>query len=128
MPGRGRPAPRTVTAMTVKLNRKAFEHARELIAKGRTVKDERDDWSEHAPSTDEENAWLEEHGWEEFALWHLGVDEAEPEQTKKRYSFPYGDYARLHRCAVISLESRAGQYDHADIENATKRLLQDLDS
>ena len=114
--------------MTVKLNRKAFEHARELIAKGRTVKDERDDWSEHAPSTDEENEWLDAHGWDEFALWHLGVDDEEPEETKKRYSFPYGDYSRLHRCAVISLESRAGQYDHADIENATKRLLQDLDS
>jgi hypothetical protein len=114
--------------MTVKLNRKAFEHARELIAKGRTVKDERDEWSEHAPSTGDENDWLERHGWDEFALWHLGVDDAEPEGTKKRYSFPYGDYSRLHRCAVISLESRAGQYDHVDIENATKRLLQDLDS
>jgi hypothetical protein len=114
--------------MTVKLNRKAFEHARELIRSGRTVKDERDDWSEHAPSTDEENAWLEKHGWDEYALWHLGVDADEPEETKKRYSFPYGDYSRLHRCAVISLESRAGQYDHDDIENATKRLLQDLDS
>jgi hypothetical protein len=114
--------------MTVKLNRAALKHAQELIAKGRTVKDERDDWSEHAPSTDDENAWLEKHGWDEFALWHLGVDESEPEETKKRYSFPYGDYRRLHRCAVISLESRAGQYDHDDIEDATKRLLTELDA
>ena len=114
--------------MTVKLNSAAVAHAEELITQGRTVKDERDDWSEHAPSTGDENAWLEKHGWDEFALWHLGVDEDQPEDTKKRYSFPYGDYSRLHRCAVISLESRAGQYDHDDIEKATKKLLRELDS
>jgi hypothetical protein len=114
--------------MTVKLNNAALKHARELIAKGRTVKDERDDWSEHAPSAAQENDWIERHGWEEFARWHLGVDEAEPEETKKRYSFPYGDLTRLHRCAVISLESRAGQYDHDDIEKAAKKLLDELDA
>lgn len=114
--------------MAVTLNRAALKHAQELIDKGRVVKDERDDWSEHAPSTEQENAWLEKHGWDEFALWHLGVDESAPEQTKKRYSFPYGDYRRLHRCAIISLESRAGQYDHADIEDATKKLLHALDA
>jgi len=113
--------------MTVKLNRTAFEHARELIRRGRTVKDERDDWSEHIPSTDDENAWVDQHGWEQYALWHLGVDDDEPEGTKKRYSFPFGDYARVHRCAVVSLESRAGQHDHPDIGNAAHRLLQDLD-
>jgi hypothetical protein len=114
--------------MATTLNKDALEHAKELISKGRTVKDERDDWSEHAPSTDDENAWLEKHGWDEFALWHLGVDRDEPEETKKRYSFPYGDYDRLHRCAIISLESRAGQYDHDQIEDATKRLLRRLDA
>jgi hypothetical protein len=119
---------RTVRNMTVKLNRDALRHAKELIAKGRTVKDERDDWSEHAPSTEDENAWLTKHGWDEYALWHLGVDDEAGEETKKRYSFPYGDYRRLHRCAIISLESRAGQYDHDDIEDATKGLLRDLDS
>lgn len=113
--------------MTVTLNRAALKHAQELIAKGRVVKDERDDWSEDAPSTDEENAWLDRHGWDEFALWHLGVDESASEDTKKRYSFPYGDFHRLHRCAVISLESRAGQYDHDDIEDAAKELLHALD-
>ncbi len=114
--------------MTVKLNRQALAHAKELISSGRTVKDERDDWSEDAPSTDQENRWLKEHGWDEFAQWHLGIDEDEPEETKKRYSFPYGDYSRLHRCAIISLESRAGQYDHDDIEKATRQLLEQLDS
>lgn len=114
--------------MTVKLNRAAQEHAQQLIESNQTVKDERDDWSEDAPTAADENSWIEQHGWDEFALWHLGVDEAEPEQTKKRYSFPYGDFRRVHRCAVISLETRAGQYDHDDIGDASRDLLRRLDS
>ena len=39
-----------------------------------------------------------------------------------RYSFPYGDFADIHRCAVLSAESRAGQYDHEDIKSAAGHL------
>ena len=120
--------PRDHRGMAVKLNTKALEHAEKLIRSGHAVHDERDAWSEDAPSTDAENRWLDKHGWDDFALWHLGIDESEPEDTKKRYSFPYGDYSKVHRCAVISLESRAGQYDHDDIEKAAKTLLERLDS
>ncbi len=35
--------------MATKLNRKALEHARELVKKGKVERDVRDDWSEHAP-------------------------------------------------------------------------------
>lgn len=114
--------------MTVKLNRDALDHARTLIERGDVVRDERDDWSEHAPSTDEENAFLEKEGWSEFAEWHLGEDRSESEETKGRFSFPYGDYRKVHRCAVISLESRAAQYDHDDIARASKELLELIDS
>ena len=114
--------------MAIKLNKKALEHAEKLISSGHAVHDERDAWSEDAPSTDEQNTWLDKHGWSAYALWHLGVDEDAPEDTKKRYSFPYGDFSKVHRCAVISLESRAGQYDHDDIEKAAQKLLELLDS
>ncbi|GIT78712.1 hypothetical protein LLS1_03810 [Leifsonia sp. LS1] len=67
------------------------------------------------------------NGWDDYALWHLGEDpEADPE-TKQRYSFPYGDFRRVHRCAVISLESRAAQNDHDDITRASKKLLSQID-
>jgi hypothetical protein len=49
------------------------------------------------------------------------LDEQE-EQTKARYKFPYGDFKKVPRCAVISAESRAGQYKHHDIENAAAHL------
>lgn len=113
--------------MATRLNKKALEHAQGLLSKGDVVRDERDDWSEHAPSTDDENAFIDKHGMDEFALWHLGEDTSATEGTKGRYSFPYGDFRRLHRCAVISAESRAGQYDHTSIEKALKDLLADID-
>lgn len=113
--------------MTVKLNRKAIEHARSLVEKGTVVHDERDDWSEDAPSADDENTFIEKHGWDAYALWHLGEDPEASEETKGRFSFPYGDFAKVHRCAVISLESRAAQNDHDDIAKASKKLLEQID-
>jgi hypothetical protein len=113
--------------MTVRLNRKALSHAQALVSRGRTTHDRRDDWSDHAPTTDEENEYIEQHGWRDYGLWHLGVDEDKSEETKGRYSFPYGDFTEVHRCAVIALEGRAAQNDHADIARATKRLLNAID-
>lgn len=113
--------------MTVRLNETALSHARKLVGQGEVVQDERDDWSEHAPSTDDENRFIDEHGMQEFARWHLGEDTDATEGTKGRYSFPYGDLRRVHRCAVISAESRAGQYHHASIEKALKELLAKID-
>ena len=113
--------------MTVKLNRKAFDHAKSLIRQGKATHDSRDDWSEHAPSTDKENAFIKKHGYGRYSTWHLGVDEEESDETKGRYSFPFGDFSKVHRCAVISLESRAAQHDHDEIAKAAKQLLELID-
>lgn len=113
--------------MVIRLNKEALEHAEKLIERGDVVRDERDDWSEHAASTDEENRFLEKEGWEEFSRWHLGVDREKSEETKGRFTFPFGDYKKVHRCAVISMESRAAQYDHDDVAKAAKRLLEMID-
>jgi len=113
--------------MTVKLNQDALSHARGLLRRNEITHDERDDWSEHAPSTDQNNAFIEKHGMAEYAKWHLGEDTSKTEGTRGRYSFPYGDFAKLHRCAVISGESRAAQYNHRSIEDALKELLTAID-
>ncbi len=113
--------------MTIHLNKKALEQARKLVEQGKVVRDQRDDWSEHAPSADDENRFIEKNGWDEYALWHLGEDPEKSEETKGRFSFPYGDFSKVHRCAVISLESRASQNDHDDIARETKRLLDLID-
>jgi hypothetical protein len=106
----------------MKLYKQAYDQARRLVNQGRVVRDDRDAWSEHQPRAAEENAFIRAHGFEEYGRWHLGIDEEAPQETKKRYKFPYGDFRKVHRCAVISAESRAGQYKYLDIEAAVARL------
>jgi hypothetical protein len=108
--------------MAEKLNHAGFEFAKALVHKGRVVQDERDDWSEHQPSTEKENEFIRLHGFAEYAKWHLGMDDEKSEGTKARYKFPYGDFEKVHRCGVLSAESRAGQYKHFDIEGAAATL------
>src|SRR4051812_18214419 len=102
--------------MTVKLSQAAYDHAKALIKKDQFVLDERDAWSEHQPSAQQENDFIHKHGIGEYAKWHLGVDDEKDEDTKARYKFPYGDFEKAHRCALLAAESRAGQYKYTDIE------------
>jgi hypothetical protein len=108
--------------MAIRLNKTGFTHAREFINEGAVVIDERDAWSEHQPSTRQENEFIRLHGFQEYSKWHLGIDDQLGEETKQRYKFPYSDFKDVHRCAVLSAESRAGQYKHLDIENAAAHL------
>ena len=114
--------------MAVTLNRSAFEHAKELINEGRFVFDERDAWSEHQPSAQQENEFIQRHGFAEYGKWRLGINNEKPEDTKGHYEFPYGDFKDVHRCGLLSAESRAGQYKHYDIENAAAHLHGMLDA
>jgi len=106
----------------IKLNKAAFEYARQLIEQGHVVMDERGAWSEDQPSAEQENEFIRLHGFGEYAKWHLGIDDDHGEDTKARYKFPYGDFNNVHRCAVLAAKNRAGQYKHYDVENAAAQL------
>jgi hypothetical protein len=108
--------------LTIKLNKRAFEHAKRLIEKGSYVFDEKDMWSEHKPSAQEENEYIKKYNFDEYGKWYLGVDTDEKEDTKGRYKFPYSDFAKVHRCGVLAAENRAGQYKYNDIETAAAHL------
>ena len=114
--------------MAVKLHRSGYEHAKTLVADGKAVLDDRDDWSEHQPSAAEENAFIDAHGYAEYGRWHLAIDDERPPDTKGRYKFPYGDFNAVHRCAVLAAESRAGQRKYADVESAAAHLHGMLES
>lgn len=114
--------------MSIELNQPALRHARALVREGKVVRDERDDWSEAAPSADEENEFIDREGWTEYSHWHLGIDKTENRETKGAYSFPFGDFRKVRRSGVISGESRAGQYDHTEIRDALKSLLELIDA
>jgi len=108
--------------MTVRLNQTAYDQARELIAAGRCVIDDRDAWSEHQPSARQENAFIERQGTAQYARWHLGLDDEQDESRKGRYKFPYGDFENVHRCGLLAAESRAGQRKYRDVELAVAHL------
>ena len=114
--------------MGVKLNSRAFDHAKALIKDGQYELDDRDAWSEHRPSAQQENSYIEEHGFTGYARWYLGVDDEEEPESKGRYKFPYGDFEKVHRCGVFAAESRAGQRKYHDIELATAHLHGMLDA
>jgi hypothetical protein len=117
-----------VLGMTVKLNQRGYDHASEVIKAGKVVLDERGAWSEHQPSTRQQNRYIEEYGLDGYGRWFLGIDDSEGEDTKGRYKFPYGDFEKVHRCGVLTAESRAGQYKHFDIERAAAHLHGMLDA
>ena len=114
--------------MTVKLNNSRFEQAKNLVDEGAVALDDRDDWSEHQPSTEQENRYIEEHGLAAFGRWHLGIDDEANEDAKGHYKFPYGDFEKIHRCAVLAAESRAAQNDYTDIQQAAAHLHGALDA
>jgi hypothetical protein len=108
--------------MAVRLHNPGYNHAKKLIGDGHVVLDGRDAWSEHQPSAGEENEFIAQHGWDAYGRWHLGVDDERPKDTKGHWKFPYGDFKDIHRCAVLSAESRAAQRDYDDIKTAVAHL------
>jgi hypothetical protein len=114
--------------MTAELNRRGFDHAKKLVAAGEVVLDDRDAWSEHQPTAAQENEFIDKHGIDEYARWHLGLDPSHGEEAKARYKFPYGDFTAVHRCGVLSAEVRAAQQNYTDIEVAAAHLHGMLDS
>jgi hypothetical protein len=108
------------------VNEQAVEHARSLIEARQYVL--RSEWGDVQPRAAEENAFLERHGWEEYAAWHLGLTEGAADETKARYAFVYGDFRRVHRSGIIACHYRAAEWRHKEIELAAHDLLQVLDA
>ena len=108
-----------------RVNRRAVTHARRLIEARRYVLDS--DWGEVQPRADDENVFLEKHGWDEYAAWHLGLTEGANDETKARFAFVYGDFRAVHRSGIIAVHFRAAEWRHKEVELAAHRLLQHLD-
>ena len=108
------------------LNPKAVEHARELIKAKRYVLNS--DWGEAQPSAPDQNRFLKNHSWDEYAAWHLGLTVGANDETKARHGFGYGDFKRVHRTALIACVYRASEWRHKDVELAAHDLLQHLDA
>ena len=111
---------------TYRVNDDGVKQARKLIDDGKVDVDT--EWSDAAPSADDGNAEIEQHGYEGYAAWHLAIDPDASEETKGRYRFPYGDFSTVNRAALIHGKQRAAQNDHGAVEKAFDDLLQRLDA
>ena len=56
-----------------KVNRRAVAHAKRLIEAKQYVLNS--DWGEVQPSAEDENAFREDHSWDEYGAWFLGLTE-----------------------------------------------------
>ncbi len=108
------------------VNDAAVTRARSLIDDGSY--DDTTDWSDAAPSTDQENDVVDTEGYDGFGQWHLAYDPDASEDTKGRYAFPYGDFSTVNRAALIHAKQRAAQNDHDAIAKAADDLLERLDA
>jgi len=108
------------------VNRAGVARARRLIDAHQYVLES--DWGEVQPRAADENAYLESHGWDDYATWFLGLTEGPGEETKARYAFVFGDFRRIHRSGLIACQYRAAEWRHKEVELAAHRLLQHLDA
>jgi hypothetical protein len=107
------------------VNDAAFEHARELIERRQYIL--RSDWGDRQPRAVDQNRYLRNHSWDEYAAWHLGLTEGATEETKSRYAFVFGDFRSIHRTGIIAVHFRAAEWRHKEVELAAHELLQALD-
>src|SRR5512133_3467852 len=107
------------------VNKAAVARARQLIDARQYVLES--DWGDVQPKAADENAFLESHSWEEYALWHLALTDGAGDETKARYAFVYGDFRRDHRMGLIACQYRAAEGKHKQVERAAHDLLQHLD-
>lgn len=110
---------------TYAVNPAAVAHARRLIDGRQYVLDS--DWGDVQPRAEAENAYLENHSWDDYAAWHLGLTAGANDHTKARYAFVYGDLRRVHRSGLIACVYRAAEWRHKAVELAAHDLLQRLD-
>ncbi|MGN6613345.1 MAG: hypothetical protein ACTHLJ_16390 [Angustibacter sp.] len=111
---------------TYRVNKDGVAKARELIDAGKY--DDSTEWSDAAPSADEENTYIDKHGYDGYGAWHLALDQEANDETKDRYGFPFGDLRKVNRAALIHAKQRASQNGHDAVAKEADQLLERLDA
>jgi hypothetical protein len=110
---------------TYKVNQAAVRQARRMIDEGNV--DTTTGWGDAAPAAADGSKEIDREGYDGYGRWHLGIDTGASEETKGRFAFPYGDFKKVNRSALIHAKQRASQNDHGEIEKAAGDLLDRLD-
>jgi hypothetical protein len=110
---------------TYRVNDAAVKQAKALIDDGKF--DDKTEWSDAAPDAGDSNKEIDKESFDEFAKWHLAIDPDATEGTKKSVAFPYGDFSKVNRAALIHAKQRASQNGHDAVEKAADDVLSHLD-
>lgn len=120
-------AKRHEQAHDLKLNKEALEHAKKLIEQGKINLSE-GTWTEDKPSPSEGDEYLEDHNYNQYGQWFLGIAEDTNADTKEHYEFPIGNFEEVYRSGIIAAKQRAAQWKHKEIEKAADQLLDMIDA
>jgi HK97 family phage prohead protease len=107
----------------MKVNKKGFNYAKELINAGKV--DNNSDWDF---SAEDGNKLLGDDNWGNYGKWFLGVDENSEPETKGHFKFPFGKDGKVYRKALSAIRQRASQFKHTEIFDAAGELFELLDT
>jgi hypothetical protein len=102
--------------MAAMLNRRAYEHAKELITEGRFIFDERGAWSEHRPSAEEENEFIRLHSLTASGIWDSTTKN--PRRPRGTTNFPMG-ISRM--CTAVACSPRKAARANINIMTSRTR-------
>ena len=106
-------------------NAKGIAHANKLIASGDVITP--DNWVR--PTAEMENAYLEENGYEKYALWFLGVDPELDKDTKGHYGYIYtSDFKNVDRRGLAAIRQYAAQNNMNSIFAAAGKMIEAIDA
>lgn len=66
--------------------------------------------------------------WATYKLWHLVQDDAEPQNTKARFKYPYGKNGKVYRSALRSIASRAAQNNLQELSDWASAMIKQIDA
>jgi len=110
--------------MSIKLHKRGYDHAVEIIKRGLEIEHDKGNWNEVKPTRDEEVRYLNTHSLEEYGAWFLGIDSSREEQGKVQYYYQFGDFGMVHLSALENIIQEAGKQNHPDIKDAAQKLVQ----
>ncbi|NBC01046.1 MAG: hypothetical protein GVY15_09340 [Bacteroidetes bacterium] len=111
--------------MAVQVNESAIAFLSEKIADGAFVSEGH--WPDDRPANEEEISYIEEHGWNGFAKWHLALDTQASQFSKRRYEHLAGDFAKVHRSALMAAHAKAVKLGFDQVKAAAATLVAELD-
>jgi len=111
--------------MAVQVNESAISFLSEKIADGAFVSE--GSWADDRPANEEEISYIEEHGWNGFAKWHLALDTQANQFSKRRYEHLAGDFEKVHRSALMTAHAKAVKLGFDQVKAAAEKLVAALD-